>query len=86
VKGRKRVFRPGLSLKDKTLLLLYSSPGPTTEADLVAWTEASNPSVYRRDVLRRAHKARLIEHDGDTRLVPLSPLGVALVEKELLTR
>jgi hypothetical protein len=84
VMGRKRVLRPGMTLKDKTLVLLYGSPHPTAEADLIEWTECSNPSMYRRDVLRRAHKDRLIEYDADAKVVELSPLGSALVEERLL--
>ncbi len=51
----KRVLKIGLSKKDQTLLLLYSTNGPVSETTLCSWVEHSNPSVYRRDVLRRLH-------------------------------
>ena len=45
VGGLRRVLLPRLSYKDQTLLLLaYEYPGEVLDSDLVAWTEASNPS------------------------------------------
>jgi hypothetical protein len=79
----RRVLNTQLSMKDKMLLLLYREPGPVSEADLVNWTEHSKASVFRRDVIRRAHKARLVEYDGEARTVRLSPLGVEYVETKL---
>ncbi len=52
--------------------------------DLVAWTEHSSGSVYRRDVLKKLHKARLAEYDQETEMVAVSPKGVAEVEANLL--
>lgn len=37
VMGRKRVLRPGLSMRNKTLLLLYSSTDPVSEGALAQW-------------------------------------------------
>ena len=54
------------------------------EADLVSWIEHSNASVYRRDVLRVAHKARLVEYDQQKGTVQISPCGIAYVEDQLL--
>lgn len=79
----RRVLDPSLSMKDKTLLLLYTLPRAATEQELVAWTEHSNASVFRRDVLRRAHKDKLIEFDAAGKLVHLSPTGARLVESQL---
>src|SRR5688572_5916536 len=39
------------------------STEPLTEQDLVAWTEHSNASVYRRDILRPLHRDRFIEYN-----------------------
>lgn len=83
VGSAKRVLRTGLSKKDETLLLLYSANGPVAEADLFAWVEHSNASVYRRDVLRRAHRDRLLEYNNNTGEVTLSPTGIEYVEKHL---
>lgn len=85
INGRMRLLDGSLSMKQKTLALLYASPDGLTESDLVANVEHSNPSVYRRDVLRRAHKERLIEYDGSAKMAYISPLGLREVEEEILT-
>ena len=83
--GKRRVLNPKLSYVQQTLLLLYSNPGPAVPVeDLVSWTEHSNTSIYRRDVLSRLHRARLIEYDRDTEMAAISPKGVEKVETELL--
>jgi hypothetical protein len=79
-----RVLESNLSMKDKTLLLLHATPGSLSERELVDFVEHSNPSVFRRDVLRRAHAARLVEYDPVDAEVTISPLGVEHVEKRLL--
>jgi hypothetical protein len=40
--------------------------------------------VFRRDVLRHAHRERLIEYDAKARTAQISPLGIAYVEENLL--
>jgi hypothetical protein len=80
----RRVLRPGLTMKDKSLLLLYDAGGRLLEVDLVRWVEHGNSSAYRRDVLRPLHKARLVEYDWESKLVTLSPLGAKDVEERLL--
>lgn len=85
--GKRRVLDPKLSYSQQTLLLLYASTEHGTPMeDLVAWTEHSNAAVYRRDVLVRLHKARLVEYDRDTEMVAISPTGSVKVEAELLQR
>lgn len=84
VDHKKRVLDPDLSMKDKALLLLHATAGPVAEADLVSWVEHSNPSVFRRDILRRAHAAKLIEYDQTARTATISPVGVAYVETRIL--
>jgi hypothetical protein len=79
-----RVLDPKMSMKDKSLLILHATAGPMSERDLVDFVEHSNPSVYRRDVLRRAHAAKLVEYDPDAATVTISPLGIERAE-ELLT-
>ena len=68
------------------LVLLYHSSGPVAEADLFSWVEHSNSSIYRRDVLKRAHKAKLLEYNDEARTVEISPLGVSYVEETLLAQ
>jgi hypothetical protein len=86
VDGRRRVLDTSLNMREKTFLLLHASPGPVTEADLVSWIEHSNPSVYRRDILRPAHRARLLEYDESNRSVLISPRGIEYVEETLLRK
>ena len=83
VDGRRRVLRPELSKKDQTLLLLYSANRAVRDLDLVSWVEHSNPSVYRREILRPAHRERLIEYDEAAHAVRISPRGIAYVEDNL---
>ncbi|MHB1572215.1 MAG: hypothetical protein ACYC0H_23830 [Solirubrobacteraceae bacterium] len=86
VGDQKRVLDPKMTMKDKALLLLHASVGAVDEATLVSWVEHSNPTVFRRDVLKRSHKARLLEYDAAARTVTISPSGVAYVEQKLLPR
>jgi hypothetical protein len=52
--------------------------------DLCDWVEYSNPAVFKSNVIRSLHKARLVEHDRDSDSVVLSPKGADRVEKNLL--
>lgn len=79
-----RVLSSGMSMRDKTLLLLYHSRGAVDEEALCRWVEHSNATVFRRDVIRRAHKAKLVEYDPSGKTVEISPLGIAHVESTLL--
>jgi hypothetical protein len=69
-----------MSMKDQTLLLLYGPAGWVAEVDLVQDVEHSNPSVYRRDALVRAHRDRLIEYEAAVD-AHIKPLGIEYVEK-----
>lgn len=80
----RRVLRPEMGMKDKTLLLLHGSTSPLHEDQLYSWVEHSNKTNYRRDVLRPAHRDKLIEYDEATRIVTLSPIGVTYVEERIL--
>ena len=83
VDGRLRVLNPKLTMKEKTLAILYQKNKPVGEDDLVAWIEHSNRSVYRRDVLKKAHKQRLIEYDLTKRTAQISPRGIRYVEERM---
>jgi hypothetical protein len=83
VDGKKRVLAGKLSQRDKTLLLLYSESGAVAETDLRIWVEAANASTYRRDVVRKAHRERLLEYDETNRTISLSPKGARYVEEHL---
>jgi hypothetical protein len=84
VSGKKRVLATNMKIKDMTFLLLHATDGAVREADLVCWLERPSASDYRRDVLRPAHRDRLVEYDTHQRSVTLSPRGIAYVEKKLL--
>lgn len=86
VGGRLRVLEPGMDMTDRTLVLLYHSSTPVAEDILRQWVEHSNASVYRRDVLRRAHKDKLLEYDFAARTVQISPLGSDHVETFILNK
>lgn len=79
----KRVLKPGLTWKQKMLLLLVSEPGEVAEKDLLRWIEHPGLSRFRRDVLRPAHKAKLIELDEASGFVKLLPPGVEQAEQLL---
>lgn len=85
--GRKRILDTSLSYRDQTLLLLYSEieMGIPTE-DLFEWTEHSHRTNYRRDILAKLHKARLIEWDKDTEMAIISPTGIDEVERSILPK
>lgn len=79
-----RVLDPKMSMKNKALILLYKKSGRVKENELVRWVEHSNPAVFRRDVLRRAHQEKLMEYDASAREAEISPLGIDYVESKLL--
>lgn len=85
--GRKRVLDTSLSYRDQTLLLLYTEieTGIPTE-DLFDWTEHSHRANYRRDILTRLHRARLIEWDRETEMAIISPTGIDEVENQILPK
>lgn len=82
----RRVLDNRLSMLEKTLVLLFGSVQPLKESELVFCLEHSNPSAYRRDVLRRAHTDRLLEYDEKQKLITISPLGIRRVETSILPK
>ncbi len=83
VNGSKRILDLSLTMKDKTLVLLYHSKNSVNESDLIVWLEHSNPSILRRDVFRKLHKEKLIEFDEVQRTLHLSPKGIKYVEESI---
>jgi len=83
INGKKRILRHGLTMKDKTLILLYSEPS-ASESDLFSWVEHTNGAIYRRDVLVKGHKAKLWEYDKINKILTISPIGSKYVEDKLL--
>lgn len=80
-----RVLDYKKSMTDKVLLLLYHSRGPVRENDLFRWVEHANASAFRRDVVRAAHKVKLLEYDETGKTVEISPRGIERVEESLLS-
>ena len=83
VNGIKRILNQSMTMKDKTLLLLYQSKDSVQESTLIKWLEHSNPSVLRRDVFRVLHKNKFIEFDEITHTLHLSPKGIKYVEESI---
>lgn len=79
----KRVLDSRMCTKDQVLMFLHHSAGWISTDDLFKWTEYSNPSVFRSNVLASLHKKRLIEFDPNRNLARISPLGGAEVEEKL---
>ena len=83
---RLRVLDASMSYRDCTLLLLWTRyPQRVSDKDLGLWTEHSNYSVYKSQVLSRLHNERLIDYDGKSGEVVISPAGMNYV-KGLLAR
>jgi len=78
-----RVLDTNLTMKEKTLAILYYQGGAMKESVLVDWVEHTNASVYRRNVLRPAHKEKLIEYDRLRKEVQISPKGIKHVDESI---
>lgn len=86
VAGKKRVLRDGLSAREQSLLLLYSTKDSSVlTEDLIAWIEYSNPRVFKSKILSKLHKDRLVEWDRSSETVILSPKGAREVENRILS-
>lgn len=87
VNGKKRILRKDLDFKQQVLLLLYSETqnGVAIE-DLFLWTQYSNFSMFKRNVVLPLHKNKCIEYDTETKYVHISPLGINEVENSILLK
>ena len=63
--------------------MLYHATGWVDEKALLAWVEHSNGAVFRRDVVVKAHKEKLIEYDRSAGRVIISPLRGNFVEENV---
>lgn len=85
VAGKKRVLRKGLSVREQTLLLLYSEVADAVPIeDLYDWTEYSRFDHFKTRILKPLHAERLLEWDRETGTAVLSPAGEREVEKSIL--
>jgi hypothetical protein len=83
VGDKERVLNARMTLREKALLHLYSAVGPVSEGDLISWIEPARPADFRRDVLRKGHKERLLEYEAVNGTVEISPAGIRAVEERL---
>ena len=81
--GKLRILDPKLTMSAKALLILYHSQDWIAEDILLRSVEYSNPSTFRRDVLRKCHREKLLEYDEQGRRALISPLGISYVERTL---
>src|SRR6266571_4365195 len=80
VAGKKRVLNPALTFKQRVLVLLAEEhPASVSDRILCDWTEHSNLTVFKRDVLRQLHAAKLMEYSGSD--CTILPPGMRLVEE-----
>lgn len=87
VSNIKRVLNPRLPFKEQVLLLLYTVfPKSLEVTELLRYTEYSNPSIFRKRILRTLHKDRLIEYNQEQDACTLLPPGVKHVEEKILPK
>jgi hypothetical protein len=84
IEGKKRVLDTSLSNTDQVLVLLYGNMSWVAERDLFDWIEYSNPSVFRKTILAKLHRNRLIEYDEAQSRAKISPIGIKEVEQKIL--
>lgn len=77
----RRVLDPNKSADEKILLLAYAETGPVTVANILKWSEYSNSSRMRREVLKKLHKKALIHFDQIEDTVQILPPGQKYVEQ-----
>jgi hypothetical protein len=80
----KRVLNTDIGFRDQTLALLYQSLGWVKDVELFKSVEYSALGPYRKNILEKLHKERLIEYDKDQREAKMSPKGSAYFETEIL--
>jgi hypothetical protein len=80
----RRVLDSKIGKKDQSLLLMHQKLGWVQDEDLFKWVEYSTLPDFRRYVLKPFHDKRLVEYDRKGHRVQISPLGVEMVEKEIL--
>lgn len=78
----KRVLDPKMKVKDQMLVLLASTTGRVTVADLKKWTGTDkHTNGYPEKLLRDLHKTRQIELSAAETVAEILPPGAALAAK-----
>jgi len=81
-----RILDNNLTMREKTMLLLYNRNDRVNDTELIDWLEYSNSSVFKKNILIKAHKERLLEYNKKDNCVQISPLGIDFVEKDIIPR
>jgi len=84
VEGKRRVLDTSITNVDQVLVLLHQHSAWVSERNLLDWTEYSNASVFRKQILGKLHKARMIEYDEANSRARISPTGIKDVEQRIL--
>jgi len=82
IDGFVRIQNTKLDFSQKTLVIMYHKhPSKLRDADLVKWTEYSNASTFKKNVLGKLHTNAMIHYmDGCCTLLPK---GIAYIEKNI---
>ena len=73
VPGTKRVLNTKMTVREKVLLLLHSTPGPVKDDVLRGWAEYSNATRFRKEILGGLHDDKLVVRSGPIRTHQTSP-------------
>jgi len=80
VDGTKRILIKGMSKADQVLHLLYATTTPVALIDLARWTETRPDNL--KLTLINLHDNKLIHFNQTTRMITISGVGIAMVEKQ----
>lgn len=80
VDGTKRVLIKGMKKADQVLHLLYATTTSVSVSNLSRWTETRSDNL--KSILLKLHSDKLVHFNEATRMVTISMLGVALVERQ----
>jgi hypothetical protein len=80
----KRVLDHKMNAADQTLVLLHQALAWVKESSLLASIEYSSAAMYRKRVLEKLHKERMIEFDQAAARARISPKGGAYVEEKII--
>ena len=77
----RRVLDSVKSADEKVLILTYAEPDAVAVNDLLRWSEYSNGSRMRKDVLKKLHKKAWVHFDPKADTVQILPPGQRHVEQ-----
>jgi hypothetical protein len=80
----KRVLDHKMGAADQTLIILHQSLSWIDEGSLLASIEYSSAAMYRKRVLEKLHKVRMMEFDKAGGRARISPKGSAYVEEKII--